>query len=187
MDFQNEEIDNGPLTRSKIKKEPIPPIPPVAPVAPVQEPPIKVKKPRPPKTEKQLEGLKKAQSVRRANLEKINYEKKLEASKFLMEHEEKLKANPELKIKKQKIVVQESSEEESESEPEIVYIKKHRKTKKDKIIIEESESETEEEPEKYVKPFGKSHRNKKSVVKTYEQPKPSKPQSNTSFRNMFTD
>ena len=185
MDFQNEEIDNGPLTKSKSKKEPTPPTPPVAPVAAVQEPPIKVKKPRPPKTVKQLESLKIAQSVRRANLDKINYEKKLEASKFLMEHEEKLKSNPELKNKKQKIVVQESSEEESESEPEIVYIKKHRKTKKDKIIIEESESESEEEPKHYVKPFGKSHQNKKSLVKTYEQPKPIKTQSN--FRTMFTD
>jgi hypothetical protein len=185
MDFQNEEIDNGPLTKSKSKKEPTPPTPPVAPVAPIQEPTIKVKKPRPPKTEKQMEGLKKAQAVRRANLDKINYEKKLEHAKFLKEHEEKLKSNPELKIKKQKIVVQESSEEESESEPEIVYIKKHRKTKKDKIIIEESESESEEEPKQYVKPFGKSHQNKKSLVKTYEQPKPIKTQSN--FRTMFTD
>lgn len=187
MDLQTDDNDNVPLTKSKTKKEEL--------VQLVQEynehvsqKQEKEKKPRPPKTEKQLESMKKALEVRRTNIEKRKYDKKLAASKFLIEHEARQDESinkPQPKPKKQ-IIVHEEREESSDSEPEIVFIKKPKKTKKNKIIVEESESESEEEP--IPKQFGKSHQNKKSVIKTYDQPKPNvKPHSNISYRNHFTD
>ena len=185
MELQNDDYDNVPLTKSKNKKEELTKI-----VQEYVEKPEPEKKPRPPKSEKQLESMKKALEVRRGNIEKRKYDKKVAASKFLVEHEARQDEainKPQPKPKKQ-IIVHEERDESSDSEPEIVFIKKPKKSKRNKIIVQESDSESESDEEPIQKQFGKSHQNKKSVVKTYEQPKPTpKQQPNISYRNMFTD
>lgn len=180
METQNDEIDNVPLTKSKGKREQIQPPAPEA-IKPMQE-----KKPRPPKSEKQLESMKRALEVRRANIEKRRYEKKLEASKFLVEHDIKQMESI-IKPKQKKIVELSSEDDDSESDTEIVYIKKPRKVKKNKIVVEVSESESESEEEPRHKQFGKSHQNKKSIVKMQDKPKQHQEQSKLSYRKMFTD
>ena len=111
----------------------------------VEDKPIKKKKVL---SEKQKAILKSAREKRTHNIEKQRLEKKLEASKLLLnikdEKEEKQIKN---KINKMPII-EESSES---SEPEQIIIKKKKKKKPKKIIIEESESESEEEEEEIPK------------------------------------
>jgi len=174
-----------PLTKSKGKN-----IPKVEPQEPIPEPleavkppihipplnipiekPVKIKKPRAPKTPAQLEAFKKAMEVRKKNIEQKKIDKKVEASKILLEHSQQID-----KVKPKKQVV----EVESEEEPEIVYVK--RKSKKKKIIVE-SESDSEPEIEiRHRKDFGKSHQNKASI-KTITKPESVK----VSYHNFFTD
>ncbi len=113
-------------------------------------------------SEKQKDAFIKLQEKRKANIEQRKYEKKIEASKLLLEYEEKKQNEPKQKVKS-KVLVQES---ESDSEPEIIYVKKPKKKTK-KIVIEESESESEVE-QQCPSANWKSMKNKKSNVKVTE-------------------
>jgi hypothetical protein len=125
--------------------------------------PIKLKKPRPPKTAKQMESFKKVQEKRKEILDAQMLNKKIEASKLLLQHN--IKPNKPLK-------------EETDDEPEIIYVTKPKKKKH--IIIESSSESSSESEEEYIekvkqKQWGKSQKNKKSVVKINN----SQPQNNT--------
>ena len=100
---ENEEV---PLTKSKggrPKKEVLP----------------KQKKPR---TEKQIEAMKKAFETRKANIEQKKLEKKIEASKLLLSLDKPKEEKP--KTDKKVVIKEESEEEESEDEqPQVVIIK----------------------------------------------------------------
>jgi hypothetical protein len=116
------------------------------PVEPVKE---KVKKPRKPKTQGQMESFKKnVLEKRQAILKKNKLDKQIEASKILLQNNIEL---PTTKTKKEKVkekIIEENSTDESESEPEIIIKKKPKKKKKPIIIhVEESSSESEEEKE----------------------------------------
>jgi hypothetical protein len=133
-------------------KEPIQPKP-IQPTEPIQEPePVqkveKIKKPRKPKTPAQMEAFKKVVEKRQEIIRQNKLDKKLEASKFLLEHEATTKSKP----KPTKTVNVVNSESDEDSQPEII-IKKIPKKKKKPIIInvEESESESEEEEVKPIK------------------------------------
>ena len=64
---------------------------------------VNLEKKKKPKTEKQMEQFKLAQQKRKENIEEKNYEKKFEASKFLMEHEKNVKKQTEQNNLKKKI------------------------------------------------------------------------------------
>ena len=161
-----------PLTKARSKK--------IIKEEPVDEEPVEEEpEPEPVKkkitrtvTEKKKEQLIKAREVKKENMEKRKALKKLESAKLLLKEEiSKPKPKPEL--------VSSESASEVETDEEIIVVKKKQKTKKKpkkKIIIQEdssesSESDDEEEPEPIKKKsFGKSHRNKKSVVKVHQHP-----------------
>ena len=171
-----EEELNVPLTRKKGQKtEEISAPQPVSTPQPVAVPtnsvdyPAKVKKPRAPKTPAQLEAFQKAMATRKKNIEQKKLEKKVEASKILLEHEEKqtveqiVDIKPKSKTRSKKRIIKQIIEESSDDEPEIVYVK--RKKPKKRIIVQ-SESDTESEPEieiKHRQSFGTSHQNKSSI------------------------
>ena len=155
---------------------------------------VKIKKPRKPKTENQLKQFHESCIKKRMdNIEKKNYEKKLEASKFLLEHEQKMKNNtvkPEPKKSESKKLEtipeessSESSEESSEEEEKVIVQKKKPKketkkksTKKKKIIkviVSDSDSDDDSDDshssiEQPKKRNMVSQRNKKSLIKVYE-------------------
>ena len=131
-------------------------------------------------TEKKKEQLIKAREVKKENMEKRNKLKKLESAKLLLKEEiskPKPKPKPDL--------VSSESASEVDTEEEIIVVKKKAKPKKKpkkKIIIQEddstdSESDLElvEETRPRTKSFGKSHRNKKSVVKVHQHPSHNQP------------
>ena len=184
-----------PLTKSRPKKdvkkeEPKEPEP--EPVEEEEEPePIKKKITRT-VTEKKKEQLIKAREVKKENMEKRNKLKKLESAKLLLKEEiskPKPKPKPDL--------VSSESASEVDTEEEIIVVKKKairvvdstrssarepKKKPKKKIIIQEddstdSESDLElvEETRPRSKSFGKSHRNKKSVVKVHQHPSHNQP------------
>jgi hypothetical protein len=139
-----------------------------------------LQKPKKPRTQKQIDALKKAQETRKLNIEKRKKEKlmkttnqvagivemneNIDTEDLIEKHKEELKKlalskhtkelskpKPIPKKKKQpKIVYQEN--DDSSSEEEIIYIPKSRKKKKKKKIIrhETSSSEEEEEPQENV-------------------------------------
>ena len=132
-----------------------------------------LQKPKKPRTQKQIDALKKAQETRKLNIEKRKKEKlmkttnqvagnvemneNIDTEDLIEKHKEQLKKlalskpKPIPKKKKQpKIVYQEN--DDSSSEEEIIYIPKSRKKKKKKKIIrhETSSSEEEEEPQQNV-------------------------------------
>ena len=150
---------------------------------------VKIKKPRKPKTENQLKQFHESCIKKRMdNIEKKNYEKKLEASKFLLEHEQKMKNNTvKSEPKKLKTIPEESSDESSEessSEEEKVIVQKKKpkketkkkSTKKKKIIkviVSDSDSDDDSDDshssiEQPKKRNMVSQRNKKSLIKVYE-------------------
>ena len=110
---------------------------------------------------------------RKDNIEKKKLEKKIEASKLLLEHDIKPKS-----IKEKKEVVEEQKEEEeeeSEKEQEEIVVKKKAKTnnkKKKKIIIYEADSDSSDSDDDIPIPPKalKTQRNKKSqpIVKVYQ-------------------
>jgi hypothetical protein len=171
-----------PLTKTKSKSKHD-----ITPIEETQDEPITSQEPEPIKkkitrtvTEKKKEQLIKAREIRKTNTEKRNKIKKLESAKLLLQDEI-------TKPKKEELV---SSEPESSSEePEIVIVKKpkviKKKKPKKKIIIQDDESteESSEEPEPVTKQkqFGKSHRNKKSVIKIHDHPSHSQPNYNNFF------
>jgi hypothetical protein len=174
---------------------------PLAKVQPVEEEepqPVKKKITRT-VTEKKKEQLIKAREVKKENMEKRNKIKKLESAKLLLQ-EEITKPKP-----KPDIVNSESASEVDTDEEIIVVKKKpkpKKKKPKKKIIIEEDDSSEEESSEEEAQPvrsctprsdcflvggvatevagsrsksFGKSHRNKKSVVKVHQHPSHNQP------------
>jgi hypothetical protein len=177
--ISEKESDNLPLTKPKkikefkvVEEQPSEPI-----TEPFEEIKTKPKKPRPPKSEKQMEAFQKAQSKRHDVLKTLALNKKLEASKLLLQNDVKL-----MPEKKEKTVIQ--KDESSDDEPEIIYVKKPKKKKK--IIIEESsDDDSEDEVIIKKKDWGNTQRNRKSVVKIGEQ-KP-QPTLNKPTRNFFCD
>ena len=155
----------------------------------IQEPAIKVKKPRKPKTAKQLESfMSKTRNVLTTNRKERHMDKLVKASQILVDNEKRLAEQQQQKPKQQS-----SSSTVSSSSPEIVIIKKQRPVKKHKKKVKyvyadssesESESESEEEP---IKAFGKSKQHKKSKPPVVEAKQ--KPQIKTiqSYKNYFAD
>jgi hypothetical protein len=143
----------------------------------------KVKKPR---SEKQMENFKKLQEKRKEAIEKKKLEKKIEASKLLLEQDIPPPAQPKQKTKgtgyqiKQPSPPPSEDEEESDSSVEkiIVNVKKKPKKKAKEIIIyndDDSDSEEEAEEQEYKQPKRalKTQQNKKSKTKVYQQERPS--------------
>jgi len=151
------------------------------------------KKPRKPYnvSDKKMMALEMAREKKNANHALRVKQKKLESAKLLLENElVQPKKAPVVKVAKQKIIQEES---ESEEEPQVIYIKKpKKKPAKKPIIIQEDDSsssggseESDPLPVK-SKSFGKSHKNKKSVVKIHKQEDKPQPQPRQ-FVNYFCD
>jgi hypothetical protein len=187
----NEEVS---LIRTKkpmknIKEIPVEPIGDESIMEPnIAMPEQKVKKPRPPKTEKQLEASKKMLEARRLQCEKIKEEKLAKQYEAYKKVENKVmlqQPKPQVAMPKQlKAPVKELSdtEEEEEEEEEIIVVKKPKTKplkKKKIVIVQQSESEDDESEEEeqrrspdfreIVKPkpkqhFGKSQQNIKSKI-----------------------
>jgi hypothetical protein len=157
-----------------------------------QEVPIKEKKSRKPKTPAQLEQFKKMYEARKLKLEENKINKKIEASKFLLEHGVDIKKNKKI-IKEPKIqVVDDSSSSggssSSEEEHIIVVKKKKTKNKSKKVIIQESSSSEEEPEQKHLERSFKHQRNKKSIIKVHTQPnKPTRNNVVIEHKNYFAD
>ena len=152
----------------------------------INEKPIKEKKPR---SDKQIEQFKKVMERKKETIEENKYNKKIEASKLLMEDTMKKMMELEKKVKnddkKKKVkpipipIVDSDTDDESESEPEPIVIKKKsvkikKETKpkkgKAKLIIYESDSDTDSEVPPTTPPAPpqrllKSQLNKKSIMK----------------------
>ena len=132
-------------------------------------------------TDKKLMALELAREKKNQNHEKRVKEKKLESAKLLLAEEISKPKEP-LKPKPTKKVI----EVESDSEPEIIYVKKPKKNKK--IIVEESsdsESEASDHEPKKSKQFGKSHKNRKSVIKVHSNPAPQPKANPIPYNNYF--
>jgi hypothetical protein len=149
--------------------------------------PIKEKKPRPPKTQAQLEQFEKVRLKRAESLKQKSINKKIEASKLLLEHGIELPAKPiiqeeKLPAKKQNIKqvltpTYKNVEDESDSddEPPVIIVKKKKKKKQPKtIIIEESDSDEEDAEQHYMNKVKEarhfvSQQNKKSLIKVHKK------------------
>ena len=148
---------------------------------------IEVKQPKPKKilSEKQKQALQKGrEKIKERQAEKL-LDKKIEASKLLLQEDYKNKIKEKKKPNKEEI---------EESDEEVIIIEKQRKPKKKvkRIIVQESSSESDSEtsqppeddkisiPEKPMK----SQRNKKSIITVHETPivKPSK---KIEYKNYF--
>lgn len=184
--------DNVPLT--KVKKSKV--VEEVKESAAVVEEkkPAKVKKPRPPKTQKQMEAFSKMKESRDKKIVQKTIAKKIEAGKLALEQ---LKSSqPQKEVSKKEVKVK----SDSSSSVEII-----RKKKKKRVIIEDSSSDSEieivktkskpkqqeiQQPEtNNSQEFGKSHKNRNSAVKVYDEPKKQIPQQNNYAqpRNFFCD
>jgi hypothetical protein len=137
-----------------------------------------VKKPR---TEKQIEAFAKAQETVKANRAKKLEEKKVEASKLLLEKGIELPSKKSV----EKIILPPAPD--LEEDHEFIYLKKEKKQKpkpKKKIIVYHDSSSdddvsSEEEQVIHIKKSKhfKSQQNKKSVIKVHEpKQEPQKPQ-----------
>jgi len=145
-------------------------------------------KTRKPKTEKQMEQFKKVVEARKKKIEDNKLQKKIEASKFLLEHsalEQGITQTPTIKKKLLPKLDNDLHEDDSSSEEQVVVIKKKKKSKKKKIIVVEEDSDDSSEEEEEVKPVRslKTQRNKKSVIKIHND-KDNKP-SNNNYKNYF--
>ena len=181
-----------PLTKKSTTKQKLPPNPEtpqeVAQEVEVEEKPKKPKKPYN-VSDKKMMALEMAREKKNANHALRVKQRKLESAKLLLENE---LVQPKKTVKpiKQKIVQEES---ESEDEPQVIYIKKPKKKVKKPIIIQQDDStsgESEESDQLPVKSksFGKSHKNKKSVVKIHKQEeKPQAIPQPRQFVNYFCD
>ena len=153
----------------------------------------KPKKEKKPRSEKQKAQFQQVFNKRKEILEKKNLDKKIEASKLLLQHdpefmnkqktEEPLTPHIDdvvIKKKKEPKII-EMSETDNESEESVIIIKKKAtkpKKKKKKIIIEESSdgsSSSGEDEAVIALPKPKrdftTQQNKKSIVKIHEKPK----------------
>ena len=168
----------------------------------INEKEVKIKKPR---SDKQIEQFKKVIERKKETILENNYNKKIEASKLLMEDTLKKMMELEKKVKnddkKKKVkpipIVDSDTDDDDESDPEpepIVIKKKSIKIKKDtkpkkgkaKLIIYESDSDTDSEvpptppptpPPAPAQRILKSQLNKKSIMKI----------SNPTPKNYFVD
>jgi len=133
-----------------------------------------------PRSEKQLAHFANMAEKRKQNIEKKKLEKKIEASKLLLEHDIKPKAIEQKKVEQEveeEEVVTPSEEEEEESEKEEIIVKKKPKAKtsnkkKKKIIIYEADSDSSDSDDDIPIPpkAFKTQRNKKSqpIIKVYQ-------------------
>lgn len=153
----------------------------------------KPKKEKKQRSEKQKAQFQQVFDKRKEMIEKKNLEKKIEASKLLLQHDPEFmnkdkKVEPltphidDVVIKQKKTPkIVEMSESDSDSEESIIIIKKKAnkpKKKKKKIIIEQSSDESsssgeDEEVVKLPKPKRDftTQQNKKSIVKIHDKPK----------------
>jgi hypothetical protein len=153
----------------------------------------KVKKQRPPKTEKQLEASKKMLEARRLQVQRIKEEKLAKQYEAYRKKETSTKCvvpPPHATVGQvscQKTIAQppieaEEEDEEEEEEEEIIVIKKPKtkpKPKKKIVIVQQSDSEEESEDEdqprqpvtkpKIKQDFGKSQQNSKSKINVGNQ------------------
>lgn len=137
------------------------------------------------RSEKQVEQFKQIVNKRKENIEKKKLEKKIEASKLLLQHDVKISET------KKKVITKEDSESENNSEPEIVIVSKKKKKKPIKIAIEESDEEDDEDEikPKYInKVRDFKHQNyKKSIIKHFPPPEKTKNLNNTYSNKIFFD
>ena len=161
-----------PLTKKSTTKQKLPN--PETPQEVVQEVEVeeKPKKPKKPYTvsDKKMMALEMAREKKNANHALRVKQRKLESAKLLLENE-LIQPKKTVKPVKQKIVQEQS---ESEDEPQVIYIKKPKKKVKKPIIIQQDDSTSGESEDSdplpvKLKNFGKSHKNKKSVVKIHKQ------------------
>ena len=134
----------------------------------------KIKKPRKPKTPGQLEQFEKVRLKRLEDIKQKNVQKKIEASKLLLDNGY---------VKKEEIVQKDIQPEkiktphiddiaEDESDNEIIIVKKKPKKKKTFIIEESSDDDDDEElaKEAYKERKFVSQQKKKSVIKIHQPP-----------------
>lgn len=161
-----------PLTKKSTTKQKLPTNP-ETPQEVVQEVEVeeKPKKPKKPYTvsDKKMMALEMAREKKNANHALRVKQRKLESAKLLLENE---LIQPKKTIKPVKQIIKEESE--SEDEPQVIYIKKPKKKVKKPIIIQQDDSTSGESEDSdplpvKIKSFGKSHKNKKSVVKIHKQ------------------
>lgn len=172
--YDIEETETGPITKqykSKTKVTQSQQPQQLPPQTPVTTPIPKVKKPR---SDKQMEAFYRAKEKRDANLVQHNLNKKIQASKLLLENDIKPpqrepvrepEREPEQRQKPKKVVKQVYVDDESESEiEEIQYIRK-KKPKKiiKKVYIDESSSE--EEDRQIEKPRTDKHMKSQQMTK----------------------
>jgi hypothetical protein len=145
---------------------------------------INEKKPRKPKTEKQLEQFKKVVEARKKKVEETKLQKKVEASKLL------LSQGYHIKDKKPKPEINETSS--SSEEEQVIVVKKKKKASKKKkvIVVEESDSDSDSSitptpPASISKSRSFKHQqNKKSVVKIHP-PSNDIQMNNNNYKNYF--
>lgn len=156
--------------------------------------PTKEKKPR---SEKQKAQFEQVFNKRKELIEKKKLEKKIEASRLLLQHDPdyKVPSTPrtpqiddtvpdakKLKPKKEPKIIEVHSDnsDDDDSDESVIIIKKKSKTKKSKkkkIVIEESSEESSSGEDEEVIQLPKPKRdfttqqNKKSIVKVHEKPK----------------
>lgn len=139
---------------------------------PLQKPlKVKEKKPRKPKTEKQLQQFENARLKRQEKIKESKLNKKIEASKLLLEHGYQAPLTP---VHHEPKRVDETTEEENSEDNEIIIIKKKKKPKKKTYIIQESsDDDSDDEEEKVKQIYNKSRQmvsqqNKKSMIKIHK-------------------
>jgi hypothetical protein len=161
---------------------------------PVPEKP-KDEKPKKPKkpynvSDKKMMALEMAREKKNANHALRVKQRKLESAKLLYENELVQPKKIPVKPIKQKIVQEETESEDDE--PQVIYIKKPKKKVKKPIIIQQDDSTSGESEDSDPLPvksksFGKSHKNKKSVVKIHKQEEKPAQQQPRQFVNYFCD
>ena len=124
-------------------------------ITPLTKP--KRKSPTGPRTEKQKENIKKAIAVRRENIEKAKKEKEIKMAKIYFDN--KLKEDQ--KINQEEIVKEFPKKnikqivkyvEETDSEEEIIYMKKPKKKSNEKIVYLSEEEDDEPQRTQFKKP-----------------------------------
>jgi hypothetical protein len=171
--------EQAPLTKPKNSKKKQAPD-----VNETEAKPVKTRKPMPPKTPRQLEVFhEKCVKARKSSVEKKK-DDIIESAKTIIKQEMKKVPPPMTHL---------TPQSESESEPEVIHVKKAKRKPKKKIVVVHSDSSTSSESsssseeEKPYKQFGKSHKNKKYAP--VEQPRQKAPEklSIKTPKNYFAD
>ena len=107
-----------------------------------------LQKPKKPRTQKQIDALKKAQETRKINIEARKLAKQND-NKYIEETKSNVTIDTQELIKQQKkVVFQENDDDSSSSEEEIIYIpKSKKKKKKKKVIVHQSSSSSDDDEE----------------------------------------